>query len=52
MPCGARTELVSIEDMKDIAALRSPRTALNRLLRDKPEATDAAPKTSEARTET
>jgi sec-independent protein translocase protein TatA len=42
------TDLVTLDEVKDIAALRSPKTALARMLTDKRD----EPKTDEARTET
>jgi sec-independent protein translocase protein TatA len=42
------TDLVTLDEVKDIAALRSPKTALARMLTDKPD----EPKKDEARTET
>jgi sec-independent protein translocase protein TatA len=46
-PIDEATDLVTIDDVKDIAALRSPKTALTRILTDKPD----EPKKDEARTE-
>jgi len=46
------TDLVTIDEVKDIAALRSPKTALSRLLTDKPEKAETPPPASDARTDT
>jgi sec-independent protein translocase protein TatA len=47
-PIDEVTDLVTLDEVKDIAALRSPKTALARILTDKPD----EPKKDEARTET
>lgn len=44
-------DLLTIDDVKDIAALRSPKTALSRMLLDKPSEAKSQPD-GETRTET
>jgi sec-independent protein translocase protein TatA len=46
------TDLVTIDEVKSIAALRSPKTALSRLLTDKPKKPETSPPASEAQTDT
>lgn len=36
-PIGEVTEAIALDDVKDVAALRSPKTALSRILTDRPD---------------